>query len=148
MICQELFWLHLQRVALVTEDISGKEDERRQRRRVKKVGIDPHFAFANMLCDVAWTRAYGTTRILFGSAVDENEDSGPVERSPISQQIAELYPQLDFLMNHRPALTCADCAHFAPDRKWCTYRRLEVGAGQPQCEIFVPRSDEDDDEYD
>ena len=32
------------------------EETRKARGKVLKVGIDPHFAFANMLCDVAWAR--------------------------------------------------------------------------------------------
>lgn len=28
-------------------------------RKVLKFGIDPHFAFANLLCDVAYSRAHG-----------------------------------------------------------------------------------------
>ncbi len=148
MICQELFWLHLQRVALVTEDISGKEDERRRRRTVKKIGIDPHFAFANMLCDVAWTRAYGTSRMLWGNARGKDEDSEPAKPSPFRQQIAEFYPELDFLMHHQSTLTCGDCANFDRDRDWCTYRNFGVKAEQPQCEMYIPRPDEDDDDYD
>jgi hypothetical protein len=147
-ICQEIFWLHLQRVALITEPTIGREDEHRYRRRVKKISIDPHFAFANMLCDVAWVRAYGTSRMLFADPVDAGEDPSPKRRSPMRQQIADLYPELDFIMNHSPGLTCGDCEHFNRDRSHCTYRNLGVEAKQVQCDFLIPRSSEDDDEYD
>lgn len=63
-LCEKMFWLHLQRVALVTTPIQGRERERRMRRHVEKIGIDPHFAYANMLMCVAWVRAYGSDRFL------------------------------------------------------------------------------------
>ena len=41
---------HFTKTALVAE----KDAETNQyRRSVKKIGIDPHFSYANMLCDVA-----------------------------------------------------------------------------------------------
>jgi len=151
MVCQEILWLHLQRVALVTEDIVGKEDELRRRRTVKKVGgIDPHFAFANMLCDVAWMRAHGTDQILFTDRPTPHADqSKPEERSAIRQQIAELYPLLDHYMHPPDRQKCGDCSNFDPGRSRCTERRLEVKAADPQCEdFFIPRPNEDEDEYD
>jgi hypothetical protein len=147
-ICQEIFWLHLQRVALVTETTVGREDERRLRRAVKKIGIDPHFAFANMLCDVAWVRAYGTSRMLFSDPPDLEENPVLVKQSPMRQQIAEFYPELDALMSYRPSLTCGDCTHFDRPRGRCILRRYTVKAEDTQCDFLVPRLDEDDDEYD
>ena len=147
-VCRELFWRHLQRVALVTEEIQGREDERRVRRAVKKVGIDPHFAFANMLCDVAMAREYGTNRILFA----DERDHEPVEekpQSPLMQQFSELYPGVHHLMTHRNTLTCGDCAHFEAKGERCGLRGFQVAASEGSCEVFIPRhDDDDDDDYD
>src|SRR5712692_9838255 len=74
-VCKE-FWRHLKAVALVTELRQGKEDERRLRRAVKKLGIDPHFAFANMLMMVAMARAYGTDQMLIPTDEDVEEKRG------------------------------------------------------------------------
>ncbi len=52
---------HFTKTALVVEQ---KEDERKPRGRVMKIGIDPHYSFANMLCDVAWARSHGTSTMI------------------------------------------------------------------------------------
>ena len=64
------------------------------------------------------------------------------------QQIADLYPELDLLMNYPPGLTCGDCEHFDRNRERCTYRNFRVKAEQAQCHFLIPRSSKDDDEYD
>ena len=52
---------HFTKTALVAE----KDDETNAyKRSVKKVGIDPHFSYANMLCDVAWSRSHGTSTFI------------------------------------------------------------------------------------
>ena len=50
-ILKDRVFVHVQKTGLVTERVN--ERERKLRRKVVKIGIDPHFAFANMLCDVA-----------------------------------------------------------------------------------------------
>jgi len=35
------------------------EEQRKARTKVVKIGIEPHYSFANMLCDVAWVRSHG-----------------------------------------------------------------------------------------
>jgi hypothetical protein len=144
-VCRDLFWLHLQRVALVTEETQGRENERRLRRAVKKVGIDPHFAFANMLCDVAMARVHGTARMFFADGHDD-EMLTEKPQGPLATQIGELYPELHELMYDRPSLTCGDCAYFEPQRGRCELRSFQVGASQPSCDFLIPRSDDDDDE--
>lgn len=146
-ICRELFWLHLQRVALVTEELQGREDERRYRKAVKKVGVDPHFAFANMLCDVALARAFGTSRMLFTDEPrDESVDESP--QSETMRQIEDLYPDLHYLMTPRVTLTCGDCAHFDAKRGWCPPRFMQVKASLPCCDSLIPRHDDEDSDYD
>ncbi|MEO6027097.1 MAG: phage terminase large subunit family protein [Candidatus Binatia bacterium] len=147
-ICAEIFWSHLRHVALVTEEVSGREDEHRRRRAVKKVGIDPHFAFASMLCDVALARAHGTNRILSVEEPRHSESEKPLERSPIMQQIADASPELAHLLESPPTLTCGDCVHFDAQPGRCTERREETKAKFPACDLLIPRPDDDDDEYD
>ena len=70
----ELFTSHLTKVALrsIRDDKQNKFQN-----LVEKVGSeDPHFTYANMCCDVAIARAYGTTRILtseIGREMDKKE---------------------------------------------------------------------------
>ncbi len=147
-LCRDVLWLHLQRVALVTE--SSREDERKPRRVVKKIGIDPHFAFANMLCDVAWVRAHGTSRILLPDDRDERPLPQPMKRGPIMEQIIEAFPEVEECLAPQEfeRLTCGDCVNFDSQRAWCTWRRLKVRASMPSCvDWFIPRSDDDDDDY-
>jgi hypothetical protein len=49
-------FLHFTKTALIVE--------RKPKAKVVKIGIDPHFSFANMLCDVAWARSYGTVSFI------------------------------------------------------------------------------------
>ena len=63
---KERVFLHFQKTALVTE--RANEGERKYRRKVIKVGIDPHFSYANMLCDVAYSRAHGTATFILPDA--------------------------------------------------------------------------------
>ncbi|MEO6026744.1 MAG: phage terminase large subunit family protein [Candidatus Binatia bacterium] len=143
-VCRDVLWVHLQRVALVTEPTQGKEDERRFRRSVKKIGIDPHFAFANMLCDVAWVRAHGTTRMLFA---DEPAHRPSEKKKPNSdmEQLTEAFPELFGSKDDHPS-TCGDCIHFDADHQRCTEQNIGVEAKQLQCDLFI--LDTEDEDYD
>ena len=60
-VCKDVAFFHFTRTALVVEK---DEDEKKFKRKVVKVGIDPHTSYANMLCDVAWSRAHGTSTFI------------------------------------------------------------------------------------
>lgn len=141
-VCQDIFWLHLQRVALVTEPVPGREDEHIYRSAVRKLAIDPHFAFANMLADVAWARAYGTSQILFTPGASE-----PIPRrppSPYQQQLEDAAPWL--FSKPDPTLNCGNCINFEPERCVCSTRRLTVKPTDLSCEAYVPELEDFDDE--
>ena len=150
MVCREVFWVHLQRVALLTEPVEGHEDERKVRSVVKKLGIDPHFAFANMLCDVAWIRRFGTEQILM--TTDESLAEGSRKRprpSPYLQQIMDAMPEKfdgGILDPDAANLTCGDCEYFDSRQGFCKFRQLLVKAGDPSCDCFDAKLG-DDDEY-
>ncbi|MBU1515182.1 MAG: phage terminase large subunit family protein [Alphaproteobacteria bacterium] len=97
-ILKDVAFVHFQKTALVTERVN--DGERKLRRKVVKVGIDPHASFANMLCDVAWARAYGTaTFLLLEPALQLPTEA---RQNPIVQLI------------HRRCAegTCGGCSHF------------------------------------
>jgi hypothetical protein len=71
-ILKDRVFVHFQKTALVTERIN--EGERKFRRKVVKVGIDPHFSYANMLCDIAWSRAHGTATFILPEVGNVNDD--------------------------------------------------------------------------
>ena len=95
-ILKDMVFLHLMKVALVTEPTrTGK-----LRRQVKKIGIDPHAAFANMLCDVAWARAHGTATFLI--------DDG----APLHPTAPDQHPVAHLIRHRQSEGTCGGCANF------------------------------------
>lgn len=128
---REVVFLHFTRTALIAE----KDDEERKfRRRVVKVGIDPHFSYAYMLLSVAWTRAYGTATFLFPDA--------PGLKTEAAQVVREAMPGLpsgvvDMIESAVRPDTCGACANFQGGQ--CVERGFAVGSGDPSCPIFVLR---------
>ena len=146
------FWLHMQRVALVTELPQGRQDERKPRRAVKKVGIDPHFAYAWMLMMVGWSRAYGTEQILGDPTTRESVAATKQEpkASSYRDQIAQKLPGgLALPTRQRDGdkkperLTCNDCAFFDPDTRHCEPHDYTTTPDAPACDEFVPVPKED-----
>lgn len=97
-ILQERVFPHLTRTALVTERVN--ERERRYRRKVEKRGKDPHHAFAFMLCEVAMSRAFGTSTFLF-------PDLSPEQPTDPSQ-----HPMAQLVQHKRSEGTCGGCSNF------------------------------------
>lgn len=94
-ILKDMVFEHLMKVALVTElTPSGK-----LRRMVKKIGIDPHAAFANMLCDIAWARAHGTALFLM--------DDGAPEHPTVPNQ----HPVARLIRHHQSQGACGGCTN-------------------------------------
>jgi hypothetical protein len=127
---------HLTRVALVVEH---DEETRRPKTFVKKVGTsDPHAAYAFMLANIAWARAWGTGQIL---AMDQNE--GPI--TDVAQKLLEVAPNvpakvLEVMDSvHGKTDTCASCRFFIPERSWCKDRSMGTEASAPKCIGFERR---------
>ena len=129
-VCKEMAFFHYTRTALV----AVKDDEEKKfRRKVVKVGIDPHSSYANMLCDVAWARAYGTSTFILP------EPDKPKETSV--QAVLERYqPALAHaIMEEAPAGDkCANCTAYEEMRSVCTERNfMRVKAQDQGCELWV-----------
>ena len=74
---------------------------------ILKVGIDPHFAFANMLCDVAWSRAHGTAQLFLADVGAPADDlQAQAERMNLHGAPPELVQHLTPLP---PARVCGRC---------------------------------------
>jgi len=128
-VCKEYAFFHFTRTALVAEK---DEEEKKFKRRVVKVGIDPHTSYANMLCDVAWARAYGTNTFLLP----------PLTKEPVqsAQKVLERYsPQLHETLQQALTLSgdvCGRCISFGGGM--CTERDgLIVRESDPGCPLFV-----------
>lgn len=118
---------HFTKTALVAE----KDEETNQyKRSVKKVGIDPHFSYALLLCDVAWSRAYGTSTFIMPqipkpeSTVNVIEKISEIARIPLAS-----LPTLS-------GDVCGRCSAFDADSGMCTERHFRVRPDSAGCEMF------------
>jgi hypothetical protein len=136
-VCKEYAFLHFTRTALVAEK---DEEQKKFKRRVVKVGIDPHTSYANMLCDVAWARAYGTSTFIL-----------PPEKETVPHLVAgtkakavsvgQLGAKLAEIMALPPGEVCGRCSAFDETTSRCGEREVRVRASSPGCFMFV-RADE------
>jgi hypothetical protein len=148
-VCDEMFREHMKHVALVTELVEGTL---KLRPVVKKLGPkDPHYAFANMLCDVAYARDWGTQQIL-GDVVDRPKpgEAPPPAASSYGDQLKKQLPgAITDGLPKMPGsdgprrLTCNDCAWFEPEKRRCLQLDVFTDAAAPKCEHYVPVPEED-----
>jgi len=134
-VCKEFAFFHFTRTALVAEK---DEEEKKFRRRVVKVGIDPHTSYANMLCDVAWARAYGTNMFI----LPEPEKAGPVS----VQKVLEQYePALHVALQEALSLkgdVCGRCVSYEAETNYCLERHgLIVKPTDRGCVLFAGGGD-------
>lgn len=122
---------HFTKTALIAE----KDDEtNKYRRSVKKVGIDPHFSYANMLCDVAWARSHGTTSFIIPDASGSTnhtikpEDIG---MAPLASAVQALRDEV------LTGSVCGRCASFDPVDGMCMERWFKVRETDVGCAMFV-----------
>ena len=113
--------------------IAEKDPEQRKyRRRVVKVGIDPHTSYANMLCDVAWSRAHGTTQFLMSA----DKEALVTDRArAVEKAMPGLPKEVLAMIDSTPTGTCGRCTAFKAGR--CTERELLVGARDPACILYI-----------
>jgi hypothetical protein len=120
---------HFTKTALVAE----KDPEtNKYRRSVKKIGIDPHFSYANMLCDVAWSRAHGTSTFIFPDekeAVPVVEAHGAIAQGTVLNRVLE---ETAAIGDGR----CGRCSAFDPERGWCESHEVLVRASDLACELY------------
>jgi len=156
-LCREVYWRHLKSVALMTELPKQHEDELRQPRRfVQKLGTDdPHFAYANMLCDVAIIRAYGRTRFLAtGFEVGAMPKKTEPTPSTYGEQLQVAQPTTPVpiaatldgpTVASADAVTCGTCANSVEraGRLWCQPRSFYVTPKLDACPQYIAKADED-----
>jgi hypothetical protein len=145
-ILRDWVFLHFTKTALVVET---DEQTRKSKAKVLKVGLDPHFAFANMLCDVAWARNHGTSTII----LPENPAMGAPKANPdvmreidkIEQAMPGLPKPVVGMLIDRPPGTCARCTSYLrnvdgtlPPNGMCEMRTLIVQARDPNCPLYDP----------
>jgi hypothetical protein len=126
---------HFTKTALVAER-DDEDGTNKYRRVVKKIGIDPHFSYANLLCDVAWSRSHGTSQFIIPEHGQKAESMSRAEEMgmpglPVHVvQMIEIRTQKD---------TCGHCTGFNADRGMCEERELLVQATDAKCALYTPR---------
>ena len=130
MILRDWVFLHFTKTALVVEQ---DEEQRKSRAKVHKIGIDPHYAFANMLCDVAWARSHGTAMILMpdsGTSHAELAAKAAERDMPgLPTSVVSMFETLP------PGQVCGRCTAFKEGR--CMDRDMLVQAKDAGCVLFV-----------
>lgn len=120
---------HFTKTALVAEK---DEETNKYKRSVKKVGIDPHFSYANMLCDVAYARAHGTSTFILPAGPDKGQ-----KLEPEKVDVGNLVPRVAELMQELTGEVCGRCSAYQSETGMCGERFLQVKPKDRGCILFV-----------
>lgn len=133
-------FVHFTKTALIVENegdeskakAGGMQVARKARAKVAKVGIDPHYSYANMLCDVAWARNHGSGMVMFPDSTPKEKD---VTESVMNIPGMPIAVTAAFLSVPLEGEVCGRCTGYDKDR--CTVRGLRVRAKDLGCDWFV-----------
>ena len=128
-VCKEYAFFHFTRTALVAEK---DEEEKKFKRRVVKVGIDPHTRYPNLLWVGAWARAHGTATFIL-------PDGRPNEpKAPVSEAVAAVTGIHQALAVAEAAMedNCGRCVHFDAENGYCREVMMMTKAASPGCIVF------------
>jgi len=108
-----------------------------------KVGIDPHFSYANMLCDVAWSRNQGNGIILLPALPSATTPAPKTDRAAAVERNAPGLPRAIInMLADQPFSSCGRCSAFRAKGDGtsgdCIARDFIVQARDPECPIFDP----------
>lgn len=129
-------FVHFTRTALIVEK---DEEQKKYKRKVVKVGIDPHFSYAYMLLNVAWARAHGTAMFLFPD--DGSEGQGAVVQIAGGAKVAS--PMVEAIAQQRAEIEelgrCGDCESFDAENSYCNEQGFRVKPFDLGCPIFLAK---------
>jgi hypothetical protein len=122
-------FVHFTKTALVVEQ---DEETRTPKPKVVKIGLDPHFSFANMLCDVGWARNHGMSSFILPEV--------PKLETPLATRMERAMPGLPkpvlaMVDEHRYG-TCGGCENYDRPGRRCALRQLSVQADMISCSLF------------
>lgn len=136
-ILRDWVFFHFTKTALVIEH---KEDERKPRAKVLKVGIDPHYSYANMLCDVAWARSHGTSTFILPGADKMNDKPAVKTAVEAVREITEMARvPLKGLEMPLSGEVCGLCTEFDSETGMCMDREMKTKASSPGCDVFFAK---------
>lgn len=130
---------HFTKTALVVEkvkDSAGKEATTNQYKRVvRKIKIDPHFSYSNQLCDVAWSRAHGTSTFFIPDA--GNTKSAEIQKAE-KMNMHGLPTAVAKMIEDLPeGNICGRCVSFNKESGECMDRGFIVQMKDQACMLFV-----------
>jgi hypothetical protein len=139
-VCKELAFLHFTKVALIAEQ---DEEQKKFIRKVVKVGIDPHTAYAYYLGCVAMARAFGTGQFILPAGSGSERDEKKAESA--ARGMPGLPTGVTNLIlagaDKRAAVVagevCGNCTAYSDGQ--CMERHFGVGASDPGCPVFVQK---------
>lgn len=131
-VCKDLAFFHFTRTALIAEK---DEEEKKYRRRVVKVGIDPHTSYANMLCDVAWARAHGTSTFILPDVGGNRPEAIKPQDIGVPNQLAAMMEEIQTVQYQGDV--CGRCINYDPDTKMCREIGMVVQPKDPGCMGFI-----------
>jgi hypothetical protein len=127
---------HFCKTALVVEQ---DEETRKPKPKVVKLGIDPHFSFANMLCDTAWARIHGASSFIMPQGLEGFDPP----KTPAAQQMERDMPGLPrnvlAMVDAQPPSTCGRCMNASADGRRCELRLLGISSSDASCDLYEPR---------
>lgn len=127
-VLSDMFWMHYTKCGLVLEE---DEELRKTRRKVVKLGLDPHAAFSLLAVCLAWFRAHGTSHFILPEVrgVAARASTAPASAVGLPSQVVEWMTPT--------AGTCGVCLEFKAGQ--CAARQVSVQASDPACDWFMPR---------
>lgn len=134
-VLKDHFFLHFTKTALISEK---DEEQKLFKTKVVKVGIDPHGSFANMLCDIAWARSYGTSSFIIPKLPGESRGT---PRAAVERVMHGLPDQVLQMLEPDGILdqTCGRCGNFEKVTNWCRERKFLTRATDPGCPFYVAK---------
>lgn len=136
----DVFWVHYQKTGLVLEepDQDPKDKSVKQpRRRVLKLGLDPHASFSLMCLALAWFRSHGTSHFIL-PGVDSMRDKDQSLAETVEKKMPGL-PVHVLGMLERETETCGRCDAYRAGL--CQERGAQVRETDPACDLFVALED-------
>lgn len=131
-VCKDLAFFHFTRTALIAEK---DDEEKKYRRRVVKVGIDPHTSYANMLCDVAWARAHGTSTFILPDVSSIRPDAIKPQDIGVPNQLAAVMEEIQNVQYIGDV--CGRCINYNSTTGLCNEIGMIVQPKDPGCMGFI-----------
>lgn len=130
-------FMHYTKTGLVVEQ---DEFTRKPKPKVIKVGgIDGHFAFATMLCDVGWTRVHGASQFIMPQGPGEYDPPKTDVAQRVEREMPGLPRRVIAMLDDTPEGSCGRCLNASKDGKQCTLRLLAIAPTDASCSLYEPR---------